>query len=93
MTMASIKAFTSLSVDDLIVFKVSAYNAAGWGDFSEVNIDGSTIEDVPSIMTTLSFDPLTSTNTQIVLTWSSVASGISSGGSSVSVTSYEILWD
>ena len=34
-----------------------------------------------------------STNTQIVLSWTALVAGTSTGGSSVSITNYELYWD
>ena len=39
-----------------------------------------------------SFDSSTSTNTQIVLTWTALT-GADAGGSSVSIDNYEVQWD
>jgi hypothetical protein len=36
-----------LDVDDLIQAKVRAHNANGFGDYSEINVSGSTMESVP----------------------------------------------
>jgi len=88
LAMSDIETATSLTIDDLIVFKIRAYNAKGWGAYSEPNVAGSTFEALPPAMTTFSFDASTSTNTQIVLTWSSITPGAESGGSLVSITNY-----
>ena len=91
--MASIITATSLTINSLIVYQVRAQNAKGWGVYSEVNTFGSTIETLPSQMAPLTFNPATSTNTQIVLTWSAVPTGLSSGGTGVAIASYNIYWD
>ena len=67
-------------------------NARGYGAYSEVNTAGATIETTPVAMAGPSFDPSTSTNTQIVLTWAALT-GVNAGGSSVSITSYDLQWD
>lgn len=90
--MASIVSLTSLAVDTLIQVKVRAHNQNGWGSYSQLNIVGATIETLPTQASTPSFDPVTSTNTMIVLTWSALT-GSSTGGSSVSITNYEIYWN
>jgi len=61
--MATIKTLTGKAIDSLITVKVRAYNARGYGEYSEINTSGATIEDVPSAMTAPSFDSSTSTNT------------------------------
>lgn len=90
--MTAIVSFTGLTVDTLIQVKVNAHNGNGYGSFSELNTVGATIETVPSIPATPTFDPLTTTNTQIVLLWTALT-GSSTGGSAVTIDNYEIYWD
>lgn len=90
--MSTVKTLTGLSVDTLIQVKVRAHNSDGWGDYSEINTSGATIETTPSAMSTPSFDETTTTNTAIDLTWSQL-SGSDKGGSSVTITGYKIYWN
>ena len=46
--MTSILSATSLATDVVIQVRVAAHNADGWGDFSELNTAGATIETTPS---------------------------------------------
>lgn len=46
--MATILSLTSHPVDTLIRVKIRAHNAKGWGDYSEMNIVGATIETTPA---------------------------------------------
>ena len=89
--MTEIRTTTGLAVDYLIQVKVLAHNGDGSGDYSEINTSGATIETAPLIMNTIT--SYSTTNTAITLTWTALTTGASTGGSSVVVTSYEILWD
>jgi hypothetical protein len=90
--MTSIVTLTSLSVNTLIQVSVRAHNQNGWGAYSELNIVGATIETLPTQAAAPTFDPLLSSNSQIVLLWTSLT-GSSTGGSSVTIDNYEIYWD
>jgi hypothetical protein len=61
--MATLKTLTGKAIDSLIVVKISAENARGDGDYSEVNTSGATIEAEASQVGAPSFDAATSTNT------------------------------
>jgi len=88
MAMTDVVTFTSLTADTLIVALVRAHNSQGWGDYSEENVNGATIETVPAKMTTLAVDTSLSTKTKNVLVWDAVPDGLDSGGSGISVTNY-----
>jgi titin len=90
--MSTVKTLTGLSVDTLIQVKVRAHNSDGWGDYSEINTSGATIETTASAMATPSFDETSTTNTAIDLTWTQL-SGSDKGGSSVTITGYKIYWN
>jgi titin len=90
--MATVKTLTGMSTDTLIQVKVRAHNSDDWGDYSEINTAGSTIETTPSAMSTPSFDSTTTTINAIDLTWSQL-SGTDKGGSSVTITGYVVYWD
>ena len=45
--MTTIISSTSLTVDALIRAKVRAKNNKGWGDYSELNSAGATVETIP----------------------------------------------
>jgi hypothetical protein len=85
--MLDVLTLTGLSTDTLIQVKVHAHNSDGWGDYSEINTSGSTIETTPSAMSVATFDASTTTTTAIDLTWSELT-GTSMGGSSVTITGY-----
>lgn len=89
--MTTVKALTGRAVDTLITVMIRAKNARDYGDYSEVNTVGALIEQEPDSMGTLSFDMTTSTNSQIVLTWSALT-GTAKGGSGVSIDNYEVDW-
>lgn len=90
--MSTVRTLTGLSTDTLIQVKVRAHNSDGWGDYSEINTSGSTIETTPSAMSLASFDAASTTNNAIYLTWSEL-SGTDKGGSSVTITGYKIYWN
>lgn len=70
-----------------------AHNSEGWGDYSDINTSGATIESNPLELTTLSQDITQLTNTQIKLVWTAPSSGLATGGSSVALTGYKVYWD
>jgi hypothetical protein len=61
--MTDLYADLGLSVDDLIQAKVRAHNTNGYGEYSEINTSGSTIQTLPEQMAAPSFDSSSSTNT------------------------------
>jgi hypothetical protein len=87
--MEDIATLTSLSVDELIQVKVRAHNADDWGEYSEINTSGASIESTPLEMGLASYDSSMTTNTQIKLTWTEL-SGTNAGGSEVVITDYII---
>jgi hypothetical protein len=89
--MATIRSTLSLSVDSLIQVKIRAKNERGYGDYSQLNVAGAYVENIPSQVSTPTFDITTSTDTQITLTWTGLT-GANKGGSSVTLTRYEIWW-
>ena len=84
--MSRIITITQLPVDTLIQVRVRAHNSKGWGDYSELNTLGATIETLPGTMTAPTFDLSLSSNTQIYLQWTSLT-GQAAGGQYVSVSS------
>lgn len=90
--MSTIRTITSLTVDRVIQVRVAAHNADGWGEFSEINTSGATIETLPLVMDPLSFDASATSNTAIKLTWNALT-GTATGGSSVAIDKYQIEWD
>ena len=65
--MAEIIALTSLSRDTVIRVKVRAKNGVNWGEYSELNTNGATIETVPLGSSSISFDLTRTSNTQTVV--------------------------
>ena len=47
-TMSDVLTLTSLPVDSLIRIKIRALNGINWGDFSQLNTNGPTIETIPA---------------------------------------------
>lgn len=90
--MTTVRTVTGLAVDHVIQARVQAHNADGWGEWSEINTSGATIETLPLQMSPITYDPSASSNTAIKLTWST-PTGIATGGSSVSILQYLIEWN
>mmetsp|Transcript_9442 Transcript_9442/g.8982 ORF Transcript_9442/g.8982 Transcript_9442/m.8982 type:complete len:418 (+) Transcript_9442:1180-2433(+) len=91
--MLTLYADLGLSVDDLIQVRVRAHNDNGWGDYSELNVVGATIEYLPAKMDPPSFDISSSDNGEIDLVWSVPTSGEGTGGSSITIDTYTVEWD
>jgi hypothetical protein len=70
----------------LIVAKVSAENANGFGTYSQENTTGAIIQTVPGIPQPV-FSKSTSTNTQAIFTWPALVGDTQTGGSPI--TSYK----
>ena len=51
------------------------------------------MENIPTTMDPPSFDASTSTNTEIVLTWTTPIAGVATGGSAVTIDSYDLEYD
>lgn len=90
--MSTIRSVTGLAVDRVIQVRVQAHNADGWGEWSEINTSGATIETPPLLMDPITFDASATTNTAIKLTWNALT-GTATGGSSVAITNYVIEWN
>ena len=90
--MATIIALTSLPRDSLIIVEVSATNAKGTGQFSEVNTAGATIETVPTNLIVVTYDVPSTTNTATEVVWTALT-GSSRGGANVVITQYEVYWE
>lgn len=88
--MLTLKTLLSLSIDTLIQARVSAYNSNGWGSTSQINTSGATIESTPGTMSAVTYDSSLALNTQIGLVFTALTSASDKGGSSVSITNYEI---
>ena len=82
-----VKTLTGLAVDTLIRVKVRAYNAKGWGAYSEFNNAGALIQSVPAVMSapTVVFDSVTTTT--IPLSWSA-PTGAAAGGTGLAISAY-----
>jgi cellulose 1,4-beta-cellobiosidase len=87
--MLDLESDTSLAVDTLIRVKVRARNGKGWGSFSELNSAGATMENIPSVMSPPTIVSSSITNTLVPLTWTA-PTGVAAGGSSVSITTYDL---
>mmetsp|Transcript_9440 Transcript_9440/g.8972 ORF Transcript_9440/g.8972 Transcript_9440/m.8972 type:complete len:254 (+) Transcript_9440:2696-3457(+) len=84
---------TNFPADTLIQVRIKAQNSVGWGDYSQLNILGDTIEDVPAKMTAPSYDASLSDNDEIYLTWTAPTDSVDIGGSALSITGYEVYWN
>ena len=67
--------------------KVRAHNENGWGDYSELNTDGATIETAPTQMDAPVFVMAESSASQITISWSAVTDA-AAGGQNVAITGY-----
>jgi hypothetical protein len=80
----------SLSRNNLVVVKARAHNQFGYGDYSEPNTAGATVQTEPDQITTITLDIATSHNTQIVLNWPALVDD-ATGDSAI--LSYHLQWD
>ena len=91
--MLLLKSTLSLDVGSLIVVRIRALNSIDWGEYSELNVDGATIEDLPATMDPPYADTSGSLNTAILLTWDVPSAGAGTGGTSLSIDNYVLYWD
>ena len=70
--MLHVKLVTGLSVDKLIQVKVRAHNDNGWGEFSEINVSGQTINTLPLKMAPIKIYLAEVSNTQVTIRWDQV---------------------
>ena len=89
--MATVRTLTGHSVGAMILVKVRAHNANGWGGYSALNTVGARIETEPVQMAPPVFDAATSTTTSAVLTWTAL-SGNDAGGAGVPISNYVVEW-
>jgi hypothetical protein len=80
----------SLSLSDLIVVRASAYNANGWSTVSTSNTVGAKVRTIATTMHAPVRDA-SSSDTQIVLTWSTLTGDAGTGGATI--LSYGLEWD
>ena len=90
--MTTVASVTGQAVDSLIRVKVRAQNANGWGDYSEPNTAGATIETAPTQMDAPVFVLASSSASAIALSWTA-ATGTAAGGANVAITDYVLEWD
>ena len=88
--MASIISLTSLQIDSLIQVKIRAQNSIGWGDYSQLNTVGPTIQSTPAQMNTPLIDYTQSNNTELYVFWSALT-GVAKGGSTLSINGYDLF--
>jgi len=77
----------TLTLGETVKAKVQAENGLGWGELSEPNVAGGTIQTVPGKMNTPVRGSTTST-TSVDVTWSAVAI---TGDSAIDT--YNLQWD
>jgi hypothetical protein len=93
--MGTIRTLTLLPRDSLIRVKVRAYNmkaGGSYGQYSEVNTAGATIETEPTNWSVVSIDVPATSNVQTRVTWTALT-GSSRGGKNVVIEEYEVYWD
>lgn len=78
------------TLGSLVEAKVKAHNTNGYGEYSPVNVAGSTIQTAPTTMNAPISGSATS-STQIQVTWSALTASSDTGGSAI--TSYNLEWD
>lgn len=78
------------TVGAVVQAEVRAHNANGWGDYSNVNTVGGTIQTIPTSAPTLSVGAATSA-TQAQVTWAALT-GVQATGNNA-ITSYGLEWD
>ena len=76
--------------NDLVQFRVTAYNVNGWGLSSDANTDGAVVLTVPRFMHPAQRDTRTSDQT-IYVFWDPLTTSEQMGGSAV--LSYGLQWD
>ena len=70
--MSNVMTLTSLPVDSLIRVQIRALNGINWGDFSQLNTDGPTIETIPSQLNAPAIDLTQSSKTSLYISWSAL---------------------
>lgn len=83
--MGTIRTLTLLPRDSLIRVKVRAYNmkaGGSWGQYSEVNTAGATVETEPTNLSVVSIDVPATSNVQTRVTWTALT-GSARGGKDV----------
>lgn len=75
--------------NDLVQSRAQAANENGWGDLSEINIEGGNIQTIPHQMIAPTRDSATTVN-QLVVNWIGLE-GDSTGSSTID--SYNLQWD
>lgn len=78
-----------LQQNDLVQARAQAQNANGWGDLSEINIEGGFIQTIPHQMQAPSRNSATNVNT-LVVDWIALE-GDDTGSSTID--SYNLQWD
>ncbi len=69
---------------DLIKVKARAYNLYEWGQYSQLNVEGATVETEPVSILTLTYeDTPVSNNDQVKLMWTKITSTSDIGGSAL----------
>lgn len=79
----------NLQFDELVVIRARTTNFYGTSDWSEPNILGATIKQVPTMMGPISV--LSKTETEITLSWATLQ-GVQATGNE-EIISYNLYWD
>jgi len=82
--------WATLAFQELVKFRVSAYNTNGWGQASSVNTDGARVRTVPRFMNPVVRDAATN-DQQMFVYWSQLESLADMGDSEI--ISYGLEWD
>jgi len=83
---------TSKTADQVVVVKTRAHNANGFGEYSQVNSAGGLYQTTPGQMSAPTYDDSTSDNDSVDLLWTA-PTGVTAGGTSVTITSYLLEWN
>ena len=81
----------NLVYDDLVIVKGRAKNSKGFGHYSEPNIFGARISQIPITMDPPRVDVDLSTLNSITVDWDALTLGVGNGGSAID--SYNLIWD
>jgi len=79
----------NLPYNRIITAKVQAYNLKGWGPLSQSNTIGAQVEVIPQQMSVPTNGPLT-TQTQADVKWLALTTQAQIGGSTCTITSYNL---
>jgi hypothetical protein len=83
----------NLAQQALVEVQIQAYNLKGYGELSDANTVGAVVEGEPQAPSNLAYDPASTDDTQIVVSWDALTTEAEVGGPSATITSYNLQWD